>query len=53
MWVTVDREMAKHTGAEPGAAYAQFVGGIALGRAEVPDDVAGSCPTWRARTADT
>jgi len=41
MWVTVDREMAKHTGAEPGATYARFVGGIALGRAEVPDDVAG------------
>ncbi len=41
MWVTVDREMAKHTGAEPGATYAQFVGGIALGRAEVPEDVAG------------
>lgn len=41
MWVTVDREMAKHTGAAPGATYAQFVGGIALGRAEVPEDVAG------------
>jgi meso-butanediol dehydrogenase/(S,S)-butanediol dehydrogenase/diacetyl reductase len=41
MWVTVDREMAKHTGAEPGATYAQYVDGIALGRAETPDDVAG------------
>jgi meso-butanediol dehydrogenase/(S,S)-butanediol dehydrogenase/diacetyl reductase len=41
MWVTLDREMAKHTGAEPGAAYAQSVAAIALGRVEVPDDVAG------------
>jgi len=41
MWVTVDREMAKHTGAEPGATWKQYVDGIALGRAEVPDDVAG------------
>jgi len=41
MWVTVDSEMAKYTGAEPGATYAQYVDGIALGRAETPDDVAG------------
>jgi len=41
MWITVDREMARHTGAEPGATYAQYVDGIALGRAETPDDVAG------------
>lgn len=41
MWVTVDREMAKHTGAEPGATWKQYVDGIALGRPEVPDDIAG------------
>ncbi|WP_328647449.1 SDR family oxidoreductase [Amycolatopsis sp. NBC_00348] len=41
MGITVDREMARHTGAEPGATYAQYVDGIALGRAETPDDVAG------------
>lgn len=41
MWVTVDREMARHTGAAPGATYAKFVEGIALGRPETPDDVAG------------
>lgn len=41
MWVTVDREFARHTGAAPGATYAKFVDGIALGRAETPDDVAG------------
>lgn len=41
MWITIDREMAKHTGAEPGATYAQYVDGIALGRAETPQDVAG------------
>ncbi|MFD4248342.1 acetoin reductase [Amycolatopsis thermoflava] len=41
MWVTVDAEMARHTGAAPGATYAQYVDGIALGRAETPEDVAG------------
>jgi meso-butanediol dehydrogenase / (S,S)-butanediol dehydrogenase / diacetyl reductase len=41
MWVTVDQEMARHTGAEIGATYAKFVEGIALGRAETPEDVAG------------
>jgi meso-butanediol dehydrogenase/(S,S)-butanediol dehydrogenase/diacetyl reductase len=41
MWITVDREMAKHTGAAPGATYKQYVDGIALGRAETPEDVAG------------
>ena len=41
MWVTVDQEMARHTGAEAGATYAKFVEGIALGRAETPGDVAG------------
>jgi meso-butanediol dehydrogenase / (S,S)-butanediol dehydrogenase / diacetyl reductase len=41
MWVSVDAEFAKHTGAEIGATFDQFVGTIALGRAETPDDVAG------------
>ena len=41
MWITVDEEFARHTGAEIGATYKQYVGGIALGRAEVPEDVAG------------
>jgi meso-butanediol dehydrogenase/(S,S)-butanediol dehydrogenase/diacetyl reductase len=45
MWITVDREMARHTGAAPGDTYAQYVEGIALGRAETPDDVAGLA--WR------
>lgn len=40
MWVTVDEEFARHTGAEKGATYDQFVGTIAMGRAETPDDVA-------------
>jgi meso-butanediol dehydrogenase / (S,S)-butanediol dehydrogenase / diacetyl reductase len=41
MWVTVDSEFARHTGAAEGATFEQFVGTIALGRAETPDDVAG------------
>jgi meso-butanediol dehydrogenase / (S,S)-butanediol dehydrogenase / diacetyl reductase len=41
MWETVDSEFSRHTGAERGATFAQFVGTIALGRAENPDDVAG------------
>ncbi len=40
MWVEIDRGMAKITGAEIGASYKKFVGGIALGRAETPEDVA-------------
>lgn len=41
MWVTIDRRFAELTGAAEGATYEKFVGGIALGRAETPDDVAG------------
>lgn len=40
MWVEIDRRMAEITGAEIGASYKTFVGGIALGRAETPEDVA-------------
>jgi meso-butanediol dehydrogenase/(S,S)-butanediol dehydrogenase/diacetyl reductase len=40
MWVEIDKRMAEVTGAEIGATYKQFVEGIALGRAETPDDVA-------------
>jgi len=41
MWVDIDRRFAELTGAEIGATYDKFVSGIALGRAETPDDVAG------------
>jgi len=41
MWVEIDKRMAEVTGAELGATYRKFVDGIALGRAETPDDVAG------------
>ncbi|KAB8041231.1 acetoin reductase [Janthinobacterium aquaticum] len=41
MWVEIDKRMAEVTGAELGATYKKFVDGIALGRAETPDDVAG------------
>ncbi|MGE8354968.1 MAG: acetoin reductase [Microvirgula sp.] len=40
MWVEIDKGMVEATGAEPGATYRKFVEGIALGRAETPDDVA-------------
>ncbi|MEP9392092.1 acetoin reductase [Gordonia sp. VNQ95] len=41
MWVEIDQRFADLTGAEVGATYDKFVSGIALGRAETPDDVAG------------
>jgi meso-butanediol dehydrogenase/(S,S)-butanediol dehydrogenase/diacetyl reductase len=40
MWVEIDRRMAEITGAEIGENYEAFVGRIALGRAETPEDVA-------------
>jgi meso-butanediol dehydrogenase/(S,S)-butanediol dehydrogenase/diacetyl reductase len=40
MWVEIDRRMAEITGAEIGASFKKFVGGIALGRPETPEDVA-------------
>ena len=41
MWVEIDNRFAELTGAAHGETYDKFVGGIALGRAEAPDDVAG------------
>lgn len=41
MWVEIDQRFAELTGAEVGATFQQYVGGIALGRAETPEDVAG------------
>jgi len=40
MWVEIDKRMAEITGAEIGENYDKFVGGIALGRAQTPEDVA-------------
>jgi len=40
MWVEIDKRFAELTGAEVGATYKKYVEGIALGRAENPDDVA-------------
>ncbi len=40
MWVEIDERFAALTGAKKGETYDKFVGGIALGRAETPDDVA-------------
>ncbi|GAA1082400.1 acetoin reductase [Tsukamurella spumae] len=40
MWVEIDRRFAELTGAAEGETYDKFVGGIALGRAQTPEDVA-------------
>jgi meso-butanediol dehydrogenase / (S,S)-butanediol dehydrogenase / diacetyl reductase len=40
MWVEIDERFAELTGAAKGATYDQYVGGIALGRAQTPEDVA-------------
>lgn len=40
MWVEIDKRMAEITGADIGENYKKFIGGIALGRAETPEDVA-------------
>lgn len=40
MWKEIDRRMAEITGAAIGESYDKYVGGIALGRAETPEDVA-------------
>lgn len=40
MWVEVDQRFADLTGAPKGATFKQYVEGIALGRAQTPDDVA-------------
>lgn len=40
MWVEIDKRFAELTGAEVGATYRKYVEGIALGRAQTPEDVA-------------
>ncbi len=40
MWVEIDKRMAEITGAPEGATYEKYVEGIALGRAQTPEDVA-------------
>lgn len=40
MWTEIDKRFSELTGAKVGATYAKYVDGIALGRAETPDDVA-------------
>jgi meso-butanediol dehydrogenase/(S,S)-butanediol dehydrogenase/diacetyl reductase len=41
MWVEIDERFAALTGAPVGETYKKYVQGIALGRAETPEDVAG------------
>ncbi len=40
MWVEIDKRLAEITGDEIGENYEKYVDGIALGRAEEPEDVA-------------
>ena len=40
MWVEIDKRFAEITGAPIGATYKKYVEGIALGRAQTPEDVA-------------
>jgi meso-butanediol dehydrogenase/(S,S)-butanediol dehydrogenase/diacetyl reductase len=40
MWVEIDKRFAEITGAKVGATYKKYVEGIALGRAQTPEDVA-------------
>lgn len=40
MWIEIDKRFAEITGAEVGATYKKYVEGIALGRAQTPEDVA-------------
>lgn len=40
MWVEIDKRFAEITGAEVGVTYKKYVEGIALGRAQTPEDVA-------------
>ena len=40
MWVEIDKRFAEITGAPVGATYKKYVEGIALGRAQTPEDVA-------------
>ncbi len=40
MWVEIDKRFAEITGAPVGATYEKYVNGIALGRAQTPEDVA-------------
>lgn len=40
MWIQIDKRFAELTGAKEGETFENFVGGIALGRPQTPDDVA-------------
>jgi meso-butanediol dehydrogenase/(S,S)-butanediol dehydrogenase/diacetyl reductase len=40
MWVEIDKRFAELTGSPVGETYKKYVDGIALGRAQTPDDVA-------------
>jgi meso-butanediol dehydrogenase/(S,S)-butanediol dehydrogenase/diacetyl reductase len=41
MWVEIDKKFAELTGAAEGETFQKYAGGIALGRPQTPEDVAG------------
>ncbi|MCV7065720.1 acetoin reductase [Mycolicibacterium farcinogenes] len=41
MWIEIDKRFAELTGAAEGETFQKYAGGIALGRPETPEDVAG------------
>jgi meso-butanediol dehydrogenase/(S,S)-butanediol dehydrogenase/diacetyl reductase len=41
MWVEIDKKFSELTGAAEGETFQKYAGGIALGRPETPEDVAG------------
>jgi len=52
MWTGIDRRFAELTGAEIGATFKQYVGGIALGRPQTPNDVADLVAFMASKDAD-
>jgi meso-butanediol dehydrogenase/(S,S)-butanediol dehydrogenase/diacetyl reductase len=53
MWVEIDKRFAEITGAPAGATYKKYAEGIALGRAQTPENVANSCRSSPARIRTT
>jgi meso-butanediol dehydrogenase/(S,S)-butanediol dehydrogenase/diacetyl reductase len=52
MWVEIDRRFAEITGTPVGATYKKYVEGIALGRAQTPEDVAAFVSYLASRDSD-
>ena len=52
MWVEIDERFSQLTGVPIGATYKKYVDGIALGRPETPEDVAGMVAFLASEDAD-